>query len=49
MLEEKARMTSELAAHPSASQSLQQHEYQSGAADRQDQMKKGEKEREQGL
>lgn len=46
---EKARMTSELAAHPSASQSLRQHEYQSAAADRQDQMKKGEEEREQGL
>lgn len=42
-------MTSELAAHPSASQSLRQHEYQSAAADRQDQMKKGEEEREQGL
>lgn len=46
---EKASMTSELAAHPSASQSLRQHEYQSAAADRQDQMKKGEEEREQGL
>lgn len=46
---EKTKMTSELAAHPSASQSLQQHEYQSGAADQQDQMKKGEEEREQGL
>lgn len=44
---EKAKMTSELAAHPSASQSLQQHEYQSGAADQQDQMKKGEEEREE--
>lgn len=47
--EEKTRMTSELAAHPSASQSLQQHEYQSGAADRQNQMKKREEEWEQGL
>lgn len=47
--EAKARMTSEWAAHPSASQSWQQHEYQSGAADRQVQMKKGEEEREQGL
>lgn len=30
---EKVRVTSELAEHPSASQSLQQHEYQSRAAD----------------
>lgn len=42
-------MTSELAARPSASQSSQQHEYQSGAADQRDQMKKGEEERELGL
>lgn len=47
--EENTRMTSEFAAHPSASQSLHQHEYQRAAADRQDQMKKGEEEREQGL
>lgn len=46
--EEKARMTPELA-QPPASQSLQQHEYQSGAAERRDQMKTGEEEREQGL
>lgn len=46
--EEKARMTPEFAARPSASQSLQQHENQSGAADHQDQMEE-EEEQEQSL
>lgn len=34
--EENGWVTPELAVHPPASQSLQQHEYQSGAADGQD-------------